>query len=474
MDTFFRHMIAAAVLLWTAAGCAVHQPQKITLSTTIPHAYVGQPENRPTGAFPDPWWAIFSDDDLNTLMAKAFTGNLDLAGAFSRLEQFEAVMTQAGAARFPQLNLNGTASRSQQPGAPDEITGNAANLSLAAAFEVDLWGKLKSRYQARQFEAEASLEDIRSLYITLSAQVADLYYLMVTQRAQLALIDNTVAARTVAVDLVERRYLEGMVTALDVYQARQTLAAARSRRPERETGLAVTAHGLSILTGEYPDPDTGGTLALIPDVPDLFPTGLPSELLVRRPDIQAELLRLKANDQEIGVAVAERFPSINLLADYGRSETDFGTSISGTAWDIVGNLALPLIDWGSRKAEVDRKQAAFEAQLANYRQTVLVAFKEVENALVSNRNIETTIKWLEDEERAAGLALRLASDRYLDGLSDYLPVLTAQAFHFDAQTRLLSARRQLVSHRISLARALGGSWMDDLVEKRKKRLAAAK
>jgi len=127
---------------------------------------------------------------------------------------------------------------------------------------------------------------------------------------------------------------------------------------------------------------------------------------------------------------------------------------------------LPVIDWGRRKAEVERTQAAFQEQLDRYRQTVLVAFKEVEDALVSNRKTEEQIEWLQDEETAADSALRLASDRYLDGLSDYLPVLTAQGLFFDVQNRLLSTRRQLVSDRVSLVRALGGNWMDVYIKER--------
>ncbi len=466
MKNFMRYSIIFTAIISVAAGCSVHRPEKISLSTNVPDSFTASADNQPSITFQDRWWEAFRDENLNALMDKAFSGNLDLAQAYSRLKQLESLAKQTDAGRYPMINIEGDASRSRQLGNPNDITGNAYSLSLAAAFEVDLWNKLKSKYQAREFEKEASVQDIRSLYLTLSAQVADLYYLMVEQRAQLELTDRTVAARKATVELVERRYLEGMVSALDVYQARQTLAAAQSRRPEFEKTLTVTAHALSILIGDYPDPKARGSLAMLPDVPDLFPTGLPSELLVRRPDIQSELLRLRARDEEIGVAVADRFPSINLLADYGRYGSDFGTSLSGTVWNLVGNLTLPLIDWGSRKAEVDRTQAVFQEQLDQYRQTVLVAFKEVEDALISNRKTEEAIGWLKNEETAADSALRLASDRYLDGLSDYLPVLTAQALHFDAQNRLLSTRRQLISDRISLARALGGSWMDADIKKR--------
>jgi NodT family efflux transporter outer membrane factor (OMF) lipoprotein len=459
-DRILLIMAVAGMLAVLCCSCAVHKPEPITLHVSLPEAYIEQSSPATIPVVPDRWWEAFDDKQLNQLMEKAFRGNLDLDQALARLEQLEAVARQKDAKRLPYVNLEGTAARSRQLGTLGADTGNSYEMSIAAGFEVDLWNKLKSRTLASVLESQASLEDIRTLYLTISAQVADLYYLMVEQRAQIELADRTVKARNAALELVEQRYREGLVSALDLYQARQTLAAALAREPAFEATLATTSHALSVLIGDYPKPTIGGNLSDFPNLSSGYPTGLPSELLKRRPDIRAALLRLRASDQQIGAAVAERFPSINLLADYGRAGADFGTSVSETVWSLIGNLTLPLLDWGSRKAEVDRTKAVFAEQLGQYRQTVLVAFQEVEDALVGNHSTEEAIRRLEEEEAAAGSALRLAVDRYLDGLSDYLPVLTAQTLHFDAQSRLLSARRNLISERISLARALGGNWMD--------------
>ncbi len=464
-----QHIRISAILLLAliiSASCAVHTPERITLPALIPESFIEKPHDTDLLPVSERWWEAFKDEHLNHLIESAFMGNLDLAQAFARLKQLEALARQNNAARFPFINLEGDAARSRQIRAMSSGTGNNYSVSLASAYELDLWNKLKSRSKASQLETEASLEDIQTLYLTISAQVADLYYLMVEQRSQMELTDRTIEARIAILELVERRYLEGVIPALDVYQSRQILAAARARRPELEATLVKAAHALSILIGDYPDKSVGGDLAVIPEVPAAFPAGLPSELLTRRPDIRAELLRLKSDDQEISAAIADRFPSINLLADYGRARSDFGTSLSATVWGLIGNMTLPLLDLGSRKAEVERTREVFQEQLYRYQQTVLFAFKEVEDALMNNRTTEKTIQRLKDEEAAARASLGLATDRYLDGLSDYLPVLTAQAFHFDAQSRLLAARRQLLSDRISLARAVGGSWMDHDIKKR--------
>ncbi len=440
-------------------GCSVRQSEAIHLSLDPPATYRAAPEKSTAAPLPQRWWEAFRDPVLNRLMETVFAANLDLDQAVARYAQARAVSRQATADRLPFADVEGSAGRSRQLAAPQNVTGSSYDLSAAAGFEVDLWNKLKSRDRARKLELEASREDIQALYLSLSAETADLYFLIVEQRAQLDLIDRTVATRRVNLELVERRYREGMVSALDLYQSRENLASARSERPEVEARLATAAHALAVLSGAYPDAGIGGSLAALPDLPEAFPTGLPSELLLQRPDIRAALLRLQADDQEIGAAVAERFPSINLIADYGRAGQDLGTSIVGVVWNLAGNLALPVIDWGRRKAEVDRTRGVFDEQLARYRQTVLTAFQEVEDALVEHRTAMEAIQRIEVESAAAENTLRLSVDRYRDGLSDYLPVLTAQTTLFNSQTRLLSARRQLVVARISLARALGGSWM---------------
>ncbi len=450
----------SAPMFW---GCSLHRPQSTDLPMTLPNTYqtdrtasdqIAIPEH-----FSERWWLRFEDPNLNQLMDDLFAANLDLPRLVARLKQTHALLWQSKADRLPAMDLTGSAGRAQQLQMGGETIGTLYSLSAIASFEVDLWNKLSARNQARKMEATAARGDLEQLFMSLSAQAADLYYLMIEQRAQLALIDQTVAARNATLKLVERRFREGLVSALDLYQARQTLAAANARRPEVESILATTSHSLAILIGQYPTASTGGQLAVLPDLPETFPTGLPSELLQNRPDIRAAMWRLKAADVEIGAAMADRFPSINLVADYGRSGSDFDTILTGTVWNLSANLFSPLVDWGRRKAEVSRSEAVFEERFIEYQQTVLNAFKDVEDALVNNRSAMRSIERIHIEAAAAEDALRLSTDRYMDGLSDYLPVLTAQTTYFDTKSRLLTAQRQLVSARISLARGLGGHWM---------------
>ncbi|MGE4543412.1 MAG: efflux transporter outer membrane subunit [Pedobacter sp.] len=457
-------LVGCGLLGLLGNGCTLHQPQEATLPSSVPQGYAeSSAAGEPFSAL-EHWWERFGDADLNTLMAEAFAANLDLQQAYARLAQAEALVRTTGAAQRPTLDLASAGGRHRQAvGVTGAVTADTYSLSLPASFELDLWRKLASRTEAARLEQDASREELKALYLSLSAQVADLYFLAMEQKAQLALTDRNIAAFADTLERVERRYLEGLVPPLDVYQSRQNLAAARSRRPQFDNALAAAEHALAVLLGRYPGRGLVNDHRPLPQtIPD-FPAGLPSQLLVRRPDVKADLLRLKASDARIAAAIAERFPALRLTGSYGGQSVELGDLLaSGNIfWNLLLNLAQPLYDGGRRAAEVDRSKAVFRENLAGYHKSVLTAFREVEDALAAGRTGEERIARLRQSEEASAAALRLALDRYLQGLSEYLPVLTAQGLHFNAQSQLLAARRQLIADRITLARALGGDWMDE-------------
>jgi NodT family efflux transporter outer membrane factor (OMF) lipoprotein len=450
----------ALFVLFVAAGCAVHRPAVIEPVAPLPGAFAEAQAGAEAGEPHGRWWQAFGDDRLDALLSEAVAHNLDLAQGVARLEAAQAAARASSAGLFPTLDLRASGNRKSSPGFLGTDTGNSYSLSAAAGYEVDLWRRVRSGRDAARLAAQASAEDLHTLYLALSAQVADLYYLAAEQRAQLALTDRTIAAFADATARVEDRYRHGLVPALDLYQARQNVAAARARRPPIEANLNRAEHGLAVLLGYYPGAADVGGLAELPPVPGQFPTGLPATLLTRRPDLRAALRRVEASDAEVAVAVANRFPALNLLANYGRSSTAFATgAITGTFWNVGADLLAPLVDGGRRRAEVARSEAELRASLAAYQQAVLAAVQEVEDALSDNRATEKEIARLDESVAATSATLDNAWDRYLQGLAEFLPVLTAQQAHFDAESRLLTARRRLISHRITLARALGGDWM---------------
>lgn len=452
------------------AGCTLHEPSKVPLPVDPPAGYLAYRENRVSHAPTERWWLAFQDAELNRLMEELFRQNLELTQLIARLEQVESLVRINRSARLPFLSADGSLSRSRQPALNEDFTGNTEQLSLVAGFELDLWGKLKARTKAAELDYAAGQEDLQTLYIGLSARLADLYFLAVEQRAQIALNNQLVASYVDTEQRVERRYRLGLAPAIDMYQSRQTQTAARAIRYLYEARLAEAEHAISVLLGRYPEQNKSGPLAELPPAPELPEVGVPADLLSNRPDLRAALTRVGAADERVAAAIAERFPSISLSGGYGTLRQDVTAGLlTGEFWSLLGNLTMPIVDGGRRRAEVDRQEAALREAVALYQQTVLSAFKDVEDALANNYATAQRLEQLAATAEATGATLRLSTERYLAGLDDYLPVLTAQRADFETRSNLLSAQRQLLTDRISLARALGGSWMRDLMNARLQR-----
>lgn len=457
----------AVVFVMLLSGCSLHQPTEVVLPVEPPPAYLENHAAGDPGLPVDQWWLAFNDEHLDRLMNELFAKNLELTQAIARMEQVEALFRVTRSAQSPTLTAGGSVSRARQPGLIDDHIGDNRQLSLAAGFELDLWGKLAALSRAASQDLAASQQEVQTLYLGLSARLADLYFLAVEQRAQLVLTDQVIASFTDTAARVESRYRMGLVPAVDMYQSRQSLAGAKAARPVFEARLAEAEHAIGVLLGRYPERTSGERLLQVPAAPALFEVGIPAELISQRPDLQAALQRVAAADARVAAAIADRFPSISLSGNYGSLHQEVAAGlIKGEFWSLLGNLALPVVDGGRRRAEVDRKEAALREAVAAYQQKVLAAFQEVEDALVNNYASEQRVERLAETARATGASLRLSMDRYLAGLDDYLPVLTAQRADADTRSRLIAAQRQLLADRISLARALGGSWMQEQMNSR--------
>ena len=459
--------LAALGTMLLLVGCSLHQPTRVLLPVDPPPEYLENQAAVQPGLSAEQWWLAFNDEHLNLLMTELFAHNLELVQSFARLEQVESIVRITRSAQSPALSAAGNLSRSRQPGVMNDFTGDSRQLSLAAGFELDLWGKLAAQSQAANLDLAASRQDVQTLYLGLSARLADLYFIAVEQRAQLALTDQIISSFTETAARVESRYRRGLVPAVDMYQARQSLAGAQAARHLFEARLAEAEHAMGVLLGRYPERNPGGRLAQLPTAPDLFAVGIPAELVSQRPDLLAALQRVEAADARVAVAIADRFPSLSLSGNYGtlRQEVTAGL-IKGDFWSLLGNLTMPVLDGGRRRAEVSRKEAVLHEAVAGYQQKVLAAFQDVEDALVNNFATGRRVARLAETAQATGATLRLSTERYLAGLVDYLPVLTAQRADADTRSRLLGAQRQLLSDRISMARALGGAWMNEQMNAR--------
>ena len=317
------------------------------------------------------WWTVFGDPQLNKLMQQAFASSLDLQTAWVRLETARASLMLSKAGYYPRVNAKFDGGRSHStskttiPGNIPGVSGvkvidmerNTLQLSLGASYEIDLWGKVRYAAKAARFELRASEEDLRAAYITLAAQLTEAYFRAAELRAQLKLLAQTIENRSRQVRLVERRYNEGVVTALDLYQAKGNLSSARARRAIFASQLKITEHAIALLLGQPPARGRGaaGSLDSLPEQVAELPPGLPAQLLLRRPDLRAVQRRLEAADASVGAAVAGHYPSVTLSASIG-----YNFDPLGLLWSLLGSITAPIFEGLRIEADVELKRSQLE------------------------------------------------------------------------------------------------------------------
>jgi NodT family efflux transporter outer membrane factor (OMF) lipoprotein len=422
----------------------------------------------PEGPLRDPWWRSLEDPELDRLIEEALAGDFGIMAAWARLRQARALVVQAGAGRYPEVSLEagGAVTRQRSTGAAGGATRTLEDydLGVAGSYEIDLWGRIRSEQEAARLASAATREDVSTAAMSLAAAVAERWAGVISRRMQNRLLEGQLENSRIYLELVELRFRKGMVGALDVLQQRQVVEEIRSQIPLVEAEEALLMHELAVLLGRYPGAGIDITRAELP-VPDaLPPAGVPADLLALRPDVRAAGLRLSAADWRVSAARANRLPAVRLtgVAAYGADDLD--RLFDSWFLQLAGDLIAPLLDGGRRRAEVDFRQAQAEENLWSYRSTVYGAVKEVEDAMASEHHRREHIRILETRLKTANQALEQAVERYRRGLSDYLPVLTQILALQGLERDIVLQRTRLLVDRISLYRALGGRWTDELVE----------
>jgi NodT family efflux transporter outer membrane factor (OMF) lipoprotein len=340
---------------------------------------------------------------------------------------------------------------------------NQFSVSIGAAYEVDLWRRMANAGDAAALDALAVRDDVESIAITLAAEVAEAWFDLIAQRAQHKLISGQIETNETYLELVRLRFEKGLASALDVFQQRQQLVSTRAQLKLIESVIELHQHRLAVLAGAPPQGFAATTGDTLPPPPAAVPgTGLPADLLERRPDVRAARRRVEAADYRVAAAVADRLPALRLRGSTSLQSSSLADFIASPLWSIIASVTAPLLDGGRRAAEVERNRAVVEERLMGYGQVMLQAMVEVESALMQERQQLAYITDLEEAVELADATLREAQARYRQGLIDYLPVLAALQGLQRAELSLLLARRQLLSYRIQLCRALGGGWTQEL------------
>lgn len=447
---------AATVVAVALTGCSAAPPPAAS-PVAIPPAFSRTGE----AVLAERWWASFADHDLDALVEQGLAGNFDLRAAWDRLGQAEAVARREGAALFPSLDAEASTTRTEltQSAARGSGAGgrNDIRLGVAAAYEIDLWGRLRATRAAARRDAEARAADVETAAITLSAEIAAAWFELVEQRRQLDVVDRQIETNERVLELLGVRYRAGQVQASDVLRQRQLLEATRGELPALEARAAVLGHLVAALVGAAP-----GALALpaarsLPALPPLPATGLPAAVVGRRPDVARAFAEVLAADRRLDAAKADRYPRLLLSGGAAFAAEDLRDLFDNWIATFSANLIAPLVDGGRRQAEVDRVRATVSERVNVYGQTLLTALREVEDALVREHWQRRRIELLERELATSNAVVGRIRDQYLFGASGYLDVLEALATNQSLQRRVETAHRELLAIRIDLHRAVAGT-----------------
>ena len=450
------------------ASCRLFNPEPIpSVQESLPDKF----SEFTTDVAPEQkWWETFNDSELNAIVEEAFSNNLNLKQIWARLMQAKAKAVQAGADRYP--DLTGTAGAThfrQRTKNGSALTSTSENYSLGVSsnYELDLWGRVRAEQEAAILSTEASEQDLKAAAITLAAEVTNRWLQIIAQRTQKHLLNEQLKTNQTFLELIELRFRHAMVSALDVYQQQQVIDQVRAQIPLVEARESKLMNELSVLLGKAP---RSPLVISRPDLPKLAPmpsTGIPADLLENRPDIKAAQLRLQSAGWNVSAARADRLPSLTLSARAIFENKHLDLLLDNWLLSLAANLTAPVFDGNRRAAEVDRTMAMKDENLAAYRQTILTAIREVEDALVTEAKQKEHILELKQVIQTARKALAQATLRYRNGLNDYLPVLTQLLSVQDLERDLIAQRATLLTNRISLYRSLGGTWTEDLIFKPK-------
>jgi NodT family efflux transporter outer membrane factor (OMF) lipoprotein len=463
MKNHVNELISLAVILLLVASCSPFKPRvRQSPAGELPPTFsLYTAESEPAKR----WWEEFNDPELNALIIEMLSENLTLKETWARLNQVRALAVQAGAALYP--NLTGTAGASytrQRSGNGSRKTVSDDNYFLGAvsSYELDLWGRIRSGRESALLEASAAREDVNTAAMTLAAEVAQRWVNIIAQRMQKRLLEHQLQTNLTFLELIELRFHMAMVSALDVYQQKQVVEDIRAEIPLVEAREQLLRHELALLLGKLPQTFLNISREDLPKPIEIPATGLPADLLSARPDLRAAGMRLWAADWQVAVARADRLPAISLTAQARYGESDMDVLFDNWLLSLAGNLTAPIFDGKRRAAEVDRSLAVVDEKVSAYRQTVLTAIKEVEDALVTESKQREHIQGLEKVTDTARKALKEAGNRYRKGLIDYLPVLTQLLKVQGLERNLIQQQANLLGARISLYRALGGTWTESL------------
>jgi NodT family efflux transporter outer membrane factor (OMF) lipoprotein len=413
------------------------------------------------------WWQAFNDPVLNGLVEQVSVSNQTLKAAEARYTQAVAATALARSAFYPTLGVSAGASRNGGGAAGNAVTiGNGGStttrrytVEATASWEIDLWGRVRRLVEAANAEQQATASDVENTRLSMQAELATDYFQLRATDAQITLLEDTVKAFQTSYDMTQNRYRSGVAARADVVQAETQLKSTQAQAIDLRGQRAQLEHAIAVLAGHAPASFAIAPANVATHIPTV-PPGLPSTLLERRPDIAAAERRMAEANAHIGAAEAAYFPTLDLNASYGFASAMIQNLFNAPNrfWSIGATAAETILDFGARQAQVESAKGAYDEAVANYRQTALGGFQEVEDNLA-------LLRWLADEAvveneavRAARESVTLTLNQYKAGTVSYLNVVQVQATQLSEERNAVNVLSRRLVASVALVKALGGSW----------------
>ena len=422
------------------------------------------------------WWTRFNDPVLTSMITEALQKNQDLATSMANIRSSAAQAGVSSAALFPQVNAQGSAQGQlvsnrtanaafDNPNMTQEFTAYQGTLN--ASWELDFWGKIRNQYTALTDVLMNTVLSHEALRLSIASQTAQTYFSLLAADMQLETARRTLKTRQKALSIYTSRYEQGDITELDWQRARAAVETARAQVHQSAQAVDQAEAGLAVLLGRSPrdiierSMMRGKSIRHLP-APPVLPAGLPSELLLRRPDLRAAEFLIMANNANIGTARAQFFPSISLTGMLGTMSAAAYNLFSGPAgaWSYGIQGSVPILDWGRNWYNLKDAEAKKEASIATYRKAVQSAFQDIRNALTRQRESEHVVKSMQSQVNSLRRAVEIAQLQYDNGYTDYLTVLDAERELFTAELSLATALQNRLNAVVSVCQALGGGWRE--------------
>jgi len=461
-----RWIVAGSVAASLVGGCAIG-PDYMRPRVAEPPTFRGQVTTEAASLADAPWWEVFQDPILKTLIQEALRNNYDVRIAAARVQEARANFRVSRSDLYPSLDYGVSAGRAKitpgiagSPGGPSPSASNFYSATLAMSWEVDIWGRIRRSNEAAWATFLATEDARRGVWLTLVSDLAQAYFELLELDVRLDIARNSTDAYQRTFNVFQDRFQFGTASRLETARAEGALGEAQATIPQLESDIVAKENQIGILLGKTPAPIPRGTPMYAQAVVPTVPAGLPSTLLARRPDLRQAEQQLVSANARIGVAKAEFFPKLSLTALFGTASPEVSALTGGAAtiWAVAGALSGPLLNAGRTLGNYRASVAQWEQAKLQYEQAVLIALREVSDALTALGKLSEAETGQDRAVKALEQAVEHATDRYRFGLASYFEVLEAQQQLYPAQYTLAQIRRDRLLSHVRLYRALGGGW----------------